>query len=45
MHCKRAYIDLGCTNAIVNEAEALHSLYSLTLSVNSDESKMTNPVF
>ena len=45
MHSKRAYIDLGCTNAIVNEAEALHSLYSLTLSVNTDESKMTDPVF
>ena len=45
MHSKRAYINMGGVNEMVNEAEALHSLYSLTLSVGEDESKMTNPVF
>ena len=45
MKSKKSYIDIGGNNVMVNKAEAIHSLYSLTITVGEDESKMTNPIF
>ena len=45
INSKYYYLDLNCINIKVSTNEAIQSLYSLTKVLDTDETKLTDPVF
>ena len=45
IHSKKHYISLGAENEMTTTNEGLQSLYSLTMVLDEDKSKLTDPVF